>query len=72
MEKILTKISTLLDHFSNFLAPRKGLIPMMGIILVFLNFLLQLLPMSWVAQTNLFLHLGIILAIFGMMLSWAL
>jgi hypothetical protein len=45
---------------------------MLGIGLIFLNFLLQLLSTSWLAQTNLFLHLGIILAIFGIMVSWAL
>lgn len=72
MGNILTMISTILDYISNFLAPRKGLIPMIGIALVILNFLLQFSTPGWVVETNLCLHLGIILAIFGIILSWAL
>jgi hypothetical protein len=72
MKKFLTKISSLLDLISNFLAPRKGFFPLIGMALILLNFLLQFVTPSWLAQTNLFLHLGIILAIIGLMLSWAL
>lgn len=67
-------ISRLLDWFSEFLAHRKGLLPLIGIGLIILNFILQFFfPLDfWLTNTNLFLHLGIILAIFGMMLAWAL
>ncbi|MEJ5313390.1 MULTISPECIES: hypothetical protein [Anaerolinea] len=70
---MLNLFSKLLDRLSEFLAPRKGLLPLTGILLIVLNFLLNVLvPSGWLAQTNLFLHLGIILAIFGIMLAWAL
>ncbi|MBN1451076.1 MAG: hypothetical protein JW963_08690 [Anaerolineales bacterium] len=66
-------ISKLLDWLSNFLAHRKGLLPLTGIVLVILNYLLQwLIYPHWLAASNLFLHLGIVVAIFGLMLAWAL
>lgn len=67
-------ISKLLDWFSEFLVYRKGLLPLIGIVLVVINFILQFFFPSghWLPGSNLFLHLGVIVAIFGMMLSWAL
>lgn len=67
-------ISRLLDWLSNFLAHRKGLLPLLGIVLVIFNLILQFLfPIGhWLPSSNLFLHLGVIVAIFGMMLAWAL
>jgi hypothetical protein len=67
-------ISKLLDWFSNYLAHRKGLLPLIGIVLVIINLILQFFipPDHWLTGTNLFMHLGVILAIFGMMLAWAL
>ena len=63
-----------LDRASEYLAGRKGLLPLVGIGLVFLNFLLtSFLPADWfIIRTNLFLHLGLIVALFGQMLAWAL
>ena len=66
-------ISKLLDWLSNFLAHRKGLLPLIGILLVILNYILQwFISPHWLVASNLFLHLGIVIAIFGMMLAWAL
>ncbi|MCC6148522.1 MAG: hypothetical protein IT308_13265 [Anaerolineaceae bacterium] len=65
-------LSSLLDALSSFLAPRKGLLPTLGVILVIINFLLQVFSAGWLASTNLFLHLGVILSILGIMLAWAL
>ena len=63
----------LLDNASEFLAHRKGLIPIVGIILVLTNGILRLLPDGgWLAETDLLLHLGVILALVGMLLAWAL
>lgn len=69
---MLQTLSTLLDRLSEFIAPRKGLLPMIGLALVLINFILQLFPGGWIAQTNCFLHLGIVLAIVGFMLARAL
>ncbi|PKN91348.1 MAG: hypothetical protein CVU44_19735 [Chloroflexi bacterium HGW-Chloroflexi-6] len=67
-------LSKLLDRASEYFAHRKGLLPLVGILLVFINLVLAIfLPAgSMLVTSNLFLHLGIIVALFGLMLSWAL
>jgi hypothetical protein len=66
-------MSKLLDHMSEFLAHRKGLLPIIGLLLIVINLLIQFIfPGSFLATTNLSLHIGLIVAIFGLMLSWAL
>ncbi len=67
------KLNQLLDILSDFLAHRKGLLPMLGILLVLCNAVLQFLPATgWLVETNLLLHLGIIVALLGILLAWAL
>ena len=68
----MEKISQFIDFLSEYLAQRKGLIPLLGIFFVILNFVIQFLPLGWLAESNLFLHLGVIIAILGIMLAWAL
>ena len=66
-------ISRLLDGVSEFLAARKGLLPIVGILLVLLNLVLQVVPGTYfLKDVNLFLHVGVLIAIFGIMLAWAL
>jgi hypothetical protein len=66
-------MSKLLDVLSEYLAHRKGLLPLAGIFLVVLNLLVQIVfPGSWLASSHLFLHFGVIIAILGFMLAWAL
>jgi hypothetical protein len=66
-------ISRFLDFLSNYLAHRKGLLPIIGLIFIIINLMLQFfMPGSFLALTNLFLHIGLIVAIFGLMLAWAL
>jgi hypothetical protein len=66
-------MSHLLDWLSEYLARRKGLLPLTGMALIGLNLLLQFtLPGTWIAGTNLFLHVGILIALLGVLLSWAL
>lgn len=66
-------MSKFLDHLSEFLAHRKGLLPIIGILMIMANLLLQFIAFeSFIAASNLLLHLGLIIAIFGLMLAWAL
>ena len=66
-------LSNLVDIASNYFAHRKGLLPLIGILLVIVNFLLPFFMASnFLTVSNLFLHLGVIVAIFGMRLAWAL
>ena len=69
----MKRLSRLVDRASDFFAHRKGLLPLLGILLVIVNYVLPfLIGLNVVTQSNLFLHLGIIIAIVGMMLAWAL
>lgn len=68
----MDRISRFFDQFSEFFAHRKGLLPLIGIALVIINFALQIFPLGWVTSTNCFLHLGIVLAFFGFMMARAL
>ena len=65
-------MNKMLDKISEYLAPRKGLLPLIGIAFIVANFFLQFLPVGWLKDTNLCLHLGLVIAIFGLMLAWAL
>jgi len=69
---MIIRISKLVDKLSEFFAARKGLLPIVGVVLVALNLILRVLPGGWFSSTDFFLHLGIILAILGFMLAWAL
>jgi hypothetical protein len=69
----VNKFSQLLDKLSDYFAHRKGLLPMLGIVLILLNWLMQFFPgMYGFAVTNTLLHFGTILAIVGIMLAWVL
>ncbi len=66
-------ISKLLDRISEHLAHRKGLLPIIGIVLIIVNLIVQFVfPQSPLAFSNIFLHVGLVIAIFGLMLAWAL
>lgn len=70
---MLTKFNRLLDRLSDYIAHRKGLLPLVGVLLVAINWIVRLLyPAGWVVESDLFLHLGVIIAIVGVLLAWAL
>ena len=69
----MQKFNRGLDRLSDGLAKRKGLLPLLGILLVLVNLALQFIPgVGWLAQTNLLLHLGVVLGLLGVLLAWAL
>ncbi len=65
-------ISKLLDRMSNYFAHRKGLLPLIGIVFILLNFILQFILPPGFASANILLHLGLVIAILGFMLARAL
>jgi hypothetical protein len=67
-------MNNLLDRASDSLARRPGALPLLGIGLILLNFLLQIVPGpgSWLVDSNLFLHLGLVVSLLGLMLVRAL
>ena len=70
---MLNLFNRFLDATSEYLAHRKGLLPGLGILFVVINFVLQFIPVGGViVDANVLLHLGVVLAILGFMLAWAL
>jgi hypothetical protein len=63
----------MLDRISGFIAEYKGAPVLLGVGLVVVNFVVALLsPGSWLASTNLLLHLGVIVGLMGVLLGDAL
>jgi hypothetical protein len=69
---MIQRLNKFIDRVSGYLAPRKGLLPLIGLFLILSNFIAQFLIPGWFGSTNLLLHLGLIIAIIGLMLAWAL
>jgi hypothetical protein len=70
---MINLLNRFIDSASEYLAARKGLLPLIGILLVLINGILQFIPgVKDLAHTNIFLHLGVIVAILGFMAAWAL
>jgi hypothetical protein len=70
-------VADLLKRASDFLARLPGLPVLIAVVLVVLNFVVRLLPPTWpvagwLAQTDLLLHLGVILGLVGILLGDAL
>jgi type II secretory pathway component PulF len=68
----MTNLSKILSKLSTFFSNRKGLLIFIAIILVILNFILSLVSNNWVTQSNLLLHLGIVIGFLGLLIAWAL
>ncbi len=63
----------MLDRISAYIAEHKGVPVLIGVLLVLLNFgVVLLLPASWLATTNLLLHLGALVGLIGILLGDAL
>lgn len=69
------ELSMLLDIFSRFLAQVRGLPIILGVSLVILNFVFQFFDIGvlrFFAETDLLLHLGVVLGLLGVLLAEAL
>ena len=63
----------MLDRISAYIAEHKGVPVLLGASLVIANFALVLLaPDSWLVTSNLFLHLGVVTGLLGILLGDAL
>ncbi len=70
---MMSWLSKLVDKASDYFAHRKGLLPMIGLVIIIVNLILQfVLPPGWLRDSQLLLHVGLIISIFGLMLAWAL
>ena len=57
-----------LDKASEFLSKYPGLLPLVGLVLIILNLILQLFPGSWFVDRHILLHLGLIISLLGLLL----
>lgn len=69
-------MTEVLKRVADFLALRKGLPVLIGVGLMIISLIINLLPpwpvVGWLAETDLLLHLGAILGVFGILLGDAL
>jgi hypothetical protein len=75
-EGLNTFFNELLTTISEFIARYKGLPVLIGVGLVLLSLIFNVLPpwpiIGWLAQTELLLHLGVIIGLIGILLGDAL
>ena len=61
-------MNKLLDKAGEILSQYPGLLPLVGLVLIILNLLLQFFPGNWIVDSHLFLHIGLITAIIGLLM----
>jgi hypothetical protein len=75
MNKLDAWFSKLLDRISDYVSAHRGAPVLLGVLLVVLNYVLVIIPgvqLGFVETTNLFLHLGVIIGLLGVLLGDAL
>ena len=63
-------MNELFDTVSQFLAKRPGLLSLVGLLFIIINLILHLILGNeiWLTSSNLLLHIGLIVAILGLLL----
>jgi hypothetical protein len=64
-------MNQLLDKLSAFIGEQPGLLPLLGLGLIIINLILQVFPgpgSGWLVDSNLFLHVGLITSLIGILL----
>lgn len=61
-----------LNRLSAFIARYRGLPVFIAVVLIAANFVLQFFDLGWVADSNLLLHVGVIIGLIGLLLAEAL
>ncbi len=72
MNKLDAWLSKLLDRISDYVSAHRGAPVLFGVALVVLNYILLIIPgvqLGFVETTNLFLHLGVIIGLVGVLLG---
>lgn len=66
-------ILNVLEKSADFMAERPGFLPLVAVVFILINFLLQIFPGSgWVVESDLFLHFGLVIGILGLLIIRAL
>ena len=75
MNKLDQLLSRWIDRISDYISAHRGVPILLGVALVVLNYVLLISPgvqLGFVEETNLFLHLGVIVGLVGVLLGDAL
>ena len=75
MNKLDAWLSKVLDRISDYVATHRGVPVLLGVLLVVVNYVLLIIPgeqLGFVETTNLFMHLGVIVGLLGVLLGDAL
>jgi hypothetical protein len=75
MNKLDSFFSRLIDRMSDYISGHRGVPVLLGVALVVLNYVLLIIPgvqLGFVEETNLFLHVGVIVGLVGVLLGDAL
>jgi hypothetical protein len=75
MNKLDSSLSRLIDRISDYISGHRGVPILLGVVLVVLNYVLLIIPgvqLGFVETTNLFLHVGVIVGLMGVLLGDAL
>jgi hypothetical protein len=75
MKKLDALLSRLIDRTSDYISGHRGVPILLGVALVVLNYILLIIPgvqLGFVETTNLFLHVGVIVGLIGVLLGEAL
>lgn len=64
------QINELVERANSFLARKPGILPLLGLALIVVNLLLRIYPGPdyWIVRIDLFLHVGLVLSILGLLL----
>lgn len=64
------RLNDLFERINAFLMHRPGVLPLAGLALILLNFLLRIVPGrgTWIVDVDLFLHLGVLTSVIGLLL----
>jgi hypothetical protein len=57
-----------IDRVSEFLSKYPGFLPLLGLVLIILNLVLQIFPGSWFVDRHILLHLGLIISLIGLLI----
>ena len=72
MNKLDALLSKILDGISDYVSTHRGVPVLIGVLLVVLNYILLIIPgvqLGFVETTNLFLHVGVIVGLLGVLLG---
>ncbi len=64
------RLNQLVERINEFFVRKPGVLPLFGIGLIVVNFLMQIFPGpdAWIAQSNLLLHVGLLTSLIGLLL----